>query len=201
MATAVWQEERARREETVRLGLWMFLATVAMLFAAFASAYIVRRSGSDWTRINLPPVLWLNTVLLIASSVVLEAGAWNGSRRRWPLAIVGFSVALLLGVAFMAGQVSAWQSLMDAGVYMPATPHSAFFYMLTAVHGLHVVAAIVLLAWTTWRTFATGRLARTAAFGGDDHGRQWDQLAGATRTFWHFLLGIWIFVFVLIAAF
>ena len=139
------QNDIARREETVRLGLWMFLATVAMLFAAFASAYIVRRSGSDWTRINLPPVLWLSTVLLAASSIALEAGAWNGARRRWPLAIVGFGVALLLGVAFVAGQVSAWQSLIDAGVYMPASPHSAFFYMLTAAHGLHVVAALVLL--------------------------------------------------------
>ena len=186
--TAAWQHD-AQREETVRLGLWMFLATVAMLFAAFASAYIVRRSGTDWTRINLPPVLWLNTAVLVASSVLLEAGAWNGRRRRWLPAAVALTLAWVFGLAFMGGQVRAWRELMDAGVYLPASPHSSFFYLLTGAHGLHVVAALIVLAVATVRTWRhRDELA-------------WQRLIGATRTFWHFLLAVWLFVFVLISAF
>ena len=71
---AGWVEDEAgRREELVRLGLWMFLATVTMLFAAFTSAYVVRRSGSDWRQMALPSTLWLNTIVLGASSLALEA--------------------------------------------------------------------------------------------------------------------------------
>ena len=63
------------REDQVRLGLWMFLGTVTMLFAAFTSAYVVRRSGSDWRQVALPQILWVNTLVLAASSVALEAAS------------------------------------------------------------------------------------------------------------------------------
>src|SRR3954469_5764196 len=76
----------ALREDVLRLGLWLFLATVTMLFAAFTSAYIVRRSGADWASSALPSILWLNTALLAASSVALEAGAWGAKRNRWTTA-------------------------------------------------------------------------------------------------------------------
>lgn len=183
--------ELARREDTVRLGLWMFLATVAMLFAAFASAYIVRRSGSDWTPINLPAVLAVNTAILLASSLALELAVASGARNRWPSARIAIALSWLLGTGFLAGQVTAWRQLMLAGVYMPASPHSAFFYMLTAVHAIHVVAALGLLAVAVVRTW------RIAA--GSEGRRRWESLLGSTRTFWHFLLGIWGFVYVLLS--
>lgn len=183
-------DDVARREETVRLGLWMFLATVAMLFAAFASAYIVRRSGSDWTRINLPPVLWLNTWLLCASSVGIEVARAAGSRSRWFAASVAFGVALALGVGFVLGQVAAWEQLMSAGVYMPASPHSSFFYMLTGAHALHVVAALGVLLWAASLTW-TGI--------GQRHPRRWAAALSAARTFWHFLLAVWFFIFILMS--
>ena len=184
-------DEVARREETVRLGLWMFLATVAMLFAAFASAYIVRRSGSDWVPINLPSILWLNTLVLVASSAALEAGHRSGVRGQRTGSRVALAASLLLGVGFLAGQVGAWRELMDAKVFMPSSPHSAFFYMLTGAHGLHVVAALGVLAWATAQTWL--------GLGERDR-RRWSALMGSTRTFWHFLLGVWAFVFLLLAS-
>lgn len=189
--TVIRFDEVARREETVRLGLWMFLATVAMLFAAFASAYIVRRSGSDWVPINLPSVLWLNTLLLVASSLALEAAHWSGTHRQAMAARLALAASLLLAVGFLAGQVSAWRELMDAKVFMPSSPHSAFFYMLTGAHGLHVVAALGVLAWATGQTW-TGL--------GERDRRRWSALMGSTRTFWHFLLAIWVFVFLLLSS-
>lgn len=175
------------REDQVRLGLWMFLATVTMLFAAFTSAYVVRRSGSDWRQVALPPRLWLNTVVLLASSLALEAANRLGARDRWAAATWTFGAALAGGVAFLAGQIAACRELADAGVYLQSNPYSSFFYMLTGAHAVHVVAALTVLAWgfiATWR--------------GARDTRAWTARMGSCRTFWHFLGGVWIWLFVLV---
>ena len=182
--------EIGRREDVVRLGLWMFLATVTMLFAAFTSAYIVRRSGADWRRIALPSVLWFNTLVLAASSVALEAARWGGTRGRWRAASAALAAAIALGLAFLAGQVLAWRQLIAAGLYAAASPHGSFFYMLTGAHLLHVVAALAFLAWGAARTWSGA--------GRRDPGR-WTATVGLCRTFWHFLGGVWIYLFVLLS--
>lgn len=188
MHIALQRERESRREESVRLLMWMFLATVAMLFAAFSSAYIVRRSGSDWTRIDLPNAVWVNTLVLCASSVALELGSWSGSRRRWNLALWGVGGALVMGLGFLAGQVHAWQQLQLAGIYLPSSPHSSFFYLLTGAHGAHVVGALALLGYAC--VVATGS-ARVEP-------RRWSNVTALARTFWHFLLGVWLAVLVLL---
>jgi cytochrome c oxidase subunit III len=191
MSTAVstWSDEAARREDTVRLGLWMFLATVAMLFAAFGSAYIVRRSGSDWTRVYLPSVLWVNTLVLAASSVALEAGRAFGIRHHWAAAGVTFGIAVALGLGFLCGQYEAWRQLMAAGIYLPSSPHSSFFYMMTAAHGVHVIGAIAVLLVASVHTW-NGL--------GIRHYRRWTNSVGFARTFWHFLFGVWAFVLLIL---
>ncbi len=179
-----------RREETLQLGLWMFLATVAMLFAAFTSAYVVRRSGSDWRTTPLPPILWVNTLVLAASSAALEAGTWFGSRRRWPLATLTLILAGGLGAAFLVGQGVAWGSLAAAGFYLPANPSSSFFYVMTGAHGVHVVAAFVVLL---------RGVAITLRGDGERDPRGWALSLTLCRTFWHFLLGVWLFVLAVLA--
>src|SRR5947207_11352615 len=92
------------REDQVKLGLWLFLGTVTMLFAAFTSAYIVRRSGSDWRHVSLPATLWINTLVLGASSLAVEiASAW-GARGRWGSSATAMLAGFVLGIAFVAGQ-------------------------------------------------------------------------------------------------
>jgi len=171
------------RGDQLRLGLWMFLATVTMLFAAFASAYIVRRSGSDWRHVQLPAILWVNTGVLGLSSVFVEAGVRAARRARWRSASAGFVGALLFGIAFLAGQALAWRQMVAAGVYLPTNPHSSFFYMLTGAHAVHIVAALVVLAWGL-----------VSAAGG----RLDDVRADLCRTFWHYLGGVWLFLFALV---
>jgi cytochrome c oxidase subunit 3 len=174
------------REDVVRLGLWMFLATVTMLFAAFSSAYLVRRGGGDWLALPLPSRLGANTIVLVASSLALEL-AWRAGRgRHLRSANVAVGLAVALGLGFVAGQWSAWQDWQRAGLFLPTNPSTAFFYMMTAAHGLHVVAALIVLAWgaaLTWR--------------GDPvrHPREWAAAFGHCRTFWHFLLAVWIYVY------
>jgi cytochrome c oxidase subunit 3 len=179
------------RDDVRRLGLWMFLATVTMLFAAFTSAYIVRRSGSDWAPVALPRLLWWNTAALAASSVAVEVARWYGTRRLWQAAGVAFDAAMALGIAFVVGQLFAWRQLVSAGVYLPSNPHASFFYMMTGAHAVHVVAALVVLAWGTTSTQAAA--ARDP--------RRWDFAMGICRTFWHYLGVVWVYLFLLLTVY
>jgi len=200
--------DSAQRDDLVQLGVWMFLATVVMLFAAFTSAYIVRRSASDWTSIELPWILWANTAVLVASSLAVERGRFASRQGKAGPASYGFAMAAGLGVLFLAGQITAWRRLAAQGVYLPTSPHSSFFYILTGVHGVHVLAGLVLLSYTATRLWALPQdfgdrrsksevwtVSRSA-----DHASVL-RLVAASRTFWHFLGGLWLYVFLLLAAY
>ncbi len=176
------------REDQLRLGLWMFLGTVTMLFAAFTSAYIVRRSGSDWRHVALPPILWLNTLILAASSIAVEAANRYGLRRRWQASTAAFASALAFGIAFLAGQMAAWRQMVAAGVYLPTSPHSSFFYMLTGAHAVHLVAALAVLVWGLVKTRSARR-----------NPRAWAAQMDLCRTFWHYLGAVWVFLFALVS--
>lgn len=189
MHVTLAHDNRAQRDEVVRLGLWMFLATVAMLFAAFGSAYLVRRGSSDWSRLALPSVVWLNTAVLASSSLVLEGGWALGRRRRWTAASAALGVVVGLGVGFLGGQLTAWRALMARGVFLPDSPNASFFYVLTGAHGVHVLAALVLISVSTLRTWM--------GLGRRDYAL-WARLLDASRAFWHFLFATWVFVLVLL---
>jgi len=186
--TAYAIDEVRLREDQLRLGLWMFLATVTMLFAAFASAYIVRKSGSDWRHVALPSVLWINTAVLGASSAALGVAAPLGRRARWDAAIAAFAAAVAGGLGFLAGQVAAWQQLAAAGVYVASGPHGSFFFVLSGAHAVHIVAALSVLAWG---------LALTCTRPTDM--RAWSASIALCRTFWHFLGVVWVLLFALVS--
>jgi cytochrome c oxidase subunit 3 len=174
-----------------RVGLWVFLAVITSLFGLFLSAYYMRLSGhhgsgpaTDWTALSEPPVLWLNTVLLIAASVAMQA-----ARRAVRIGSVERSgTALLLGglltLAFLGGQFYAWTQVRGSEFFSPLNPAVAFFYLLTAVHGLHLLGGLYVWGRT---------LART---------RREDVEAIDVRlsvelcsVYWHFLLLVWLGVF------
>jgi len=191
MQTATFSnQDELQRADVLRLGLWMFLSTVAMLFAAFASAYLVRRASSDWAQVELPSTFGLNTLVLSAASAVLEAARGWGMTRRWRASSAGLGGAVGLTIGFLGGQVVAWQQLMSQGIFLPDTPHASFLYVLTGAHGVHVAAALLLLTVTTVRTW-TGLGRRRFA--------RWAVLMDTTRTFCHFLLAVWLGVLFLLS--
>ena len=173
--------EIAERWHLREVGLWMFLGTLVMLFAAFTSALVVRKSGGDWTPIHLPLVLWINTVVLAISSLTLERAKRMGLTAPHK-ALGGIAATCILGVLFCAGQVEAWRELAQAGVYLPTSPSASFFYVLTGVHAVHLAAALgcvaYLLANTRWNT----------------REREWPYLVGTVSTFWHFLTVVWVYL-------
>jgi len=177
--------ELAQRWHTRELGLWMFLGTVVMLFAAFTSALVVRQSSADWRSIDLPPLLWGNTVVLIVSSLWLEGAP--RTRRFSPAAARKLTGAATLGVLFLVGQIWAWRQLSAAGVYLSTNPYSSFFYILTGLHGLHLMAALVVLG-------AVVLMARQPA-----NTEAWPYLASLASTFWHFLTGVWVYLLIVLS--
>jgi cytochrome c oxidase subunit III len=170
--------------------IWVVLAAITMSFAAFTSALIVRQgSASDWRHLTLPSVLYLNTLVLVASSVTLELArrrvavspsGWvrvTGDATRWLYLTLG------LGLLFVAGQYAAWRQLSSQGVYLATNPSSSFFYVLTAAHGLHVLGGLGGLI------HVIGRLGRSAL--------RRNTLEAASR-YWHFMAILWLYLLFLL---
>jgi len=163
------------------IGLYVLLVSSSAVFLAFTAAFIMRRSiATDWISTPKPNILWVNTGILLISSGLLERARWairSGDR-------VGFNwwwtAATAMGIAFLLGQAFAWRELREAGLFIASNPSTSFFYMLTATHAAHVLAALVALVYVNVHAL-------------------WFQLGPAKRTavdlsaiFWHFLDGLWL---------
>ena len=188
-----WSREEAAPAATVRVGLWFLLTAVTMLFIAFTVAYAARRTAPDWAPIALPPILWVNTGLLGASSATLEWARWRGRRGGAAGVRRGLTVTTLFGAAFLVGQVTAWRELAAAGVFMATSPHSAFFHLLTAVHGLHLLGGLGALGYALRRTAGTAPAG--PVLGGED---LTSAVLGSVAIYWHFLTALWLYVFFII---
>ncbi|MEI9982179.1 MAG: cytochrome c oxidase subunit 3 [Aliidongia sp.] len=168
------------------LGLGVFLAVVGSLFALLISAYSMRMSVIEAQPLPAPKLLWLNTGALILSSAALQWAHFAARRGE----IEGVRAALFAGavfaVAFLAGQLLAWRQLAAAGYYLAANPASSFFYLITGVHGLHLAGGIVALGRTTARAW-NGVVATELRLG-----------VGLCAAYWHFLLVLWLILFVLL---
>lgn len=169
-----------------KVGLGVFLAVVGSLFALFLSAYHMRMHMGDWRPLPAPALLWLNTALLVLSSVALHRAQAAAGRQQMD----GVKAALLAGaifaVGFLAGQLLAWRQLSAAGYFAAANPAAAFFYLITAVHGLHLAGGLVALG----RTGARFRRGLAPA--------QLRLSIGLCAAYWHFLLLVWLVLFALL---
>jgi cytochrome c oxidase subunit III len=166
--------------------LFVLLAASTMVFAAFTSAFVVRRGLSDdWVSMPKPPILFVNTVLLLASSALLEMARRalrSGGRARFN---TWWTAATVLGILFLIGQAMAWRELKSAGVFVATNPSSSFFYVLTACHAFHLLGGISALVYVDVQALrlSLGPAKRTAI--------------DISAMFWHFLDGIWIYLMVL----
>jgi len=167
-------------------GLFVGLVASFMTFAAFTVAMIGRRAmATDWISVPKPPILWVNTILLLASSVVLDRSRRALKAHNRSDFNVWWTGATALGFLFLAGQAFAWHQLHEAGVFVASTPSSGFFYMLTATHALHLLgglAALVYVDVQAWR-LRLGPAKRTAI--------------DVTAVFWHFLDAVWLYLMLL----
>ena len=161
-----------------RTGVWVGIAAITLMFAAFTGAMVVRRTEADWLHFRLPPILYVNTLVLLASSATLER-----SRTRRATAMPWLAVTLGLGLLFVLGQVLAWRNLAAQGLFLATSPSSAFFYVFTALHGAHLLGGVAALA------YLLGRARRVAGFAGAHD---------AAALYWHFLTALWLYLLLLL---
>ena len=175
-----------------RVGLWVFLAVVTSLFGLFMSAYYMRMghghtSLHDWQPVREPTVLWVNSGLLVAASVAMQWARSQVTRGELDRARNGLLIGGLLTLAFLAGQLYAWRELEAAGFLVPSNPAIAFFYVLTAVHGLHLLGG--LFVWA--RTLVRMRPKRVEPI----DVRLSIELC---TVYWHYFLFVWLALFALL---
>ncbi len=168
------------------LATWILLTAITMMFAGLSSAYIVLRGVPEWQNITMPPLIWANTVVLLASSVAIEFARAAVRRNKTDGVKQWLCISGILGGAFLAGQLLVWRQLVHAGVYLQTTLHSSFFYVLTGLHGLHLAGGLVGLLVVLHRAF-THRL--TAA--SHEPLKVWG-------LYWHFMDFVWIYCFLLL---
>ena len=178
-----------------RIALWVFLAVITSLFGLFISAYFIRMGHghgaghgiSDWHSIGKPPILWFNTAMLVLSSAAMQA-ARHGLRSNQRARVSGFLLAGgLLALVFLAGQLVAWHQLNDSGYGLTSGPAGAFVYLLTGIHGLHLLGGLGVWLKTVSRM-------RTRALELIDV-RLSIELC---TVYWHYLLLVWLVMFVLL---
>jgi cytochrome c oxidase subunit III len=166
-------------------GMYIALAGILMFFMAFVSAYIVRKDmpNSAWIPLEVPRILRLNTLILIASSFTLArahsrftAKDEEGFRHWW-------ATTTFLGILFVAGQILAWRQLAAQGLFLATNPSSSFFYVFTGAHGVHLLGGILALLYVQFR--ATRKVARGTAI-------------EVVSMYWHFMDGLWVFLFLLL---
>lgn len=164
----------------VKVGLRVFLGVVAVLFALFCIAYYIRMEYADWRPLREPDLLWVNTVIILLSSAALQYTRYavnhgNTTGLNW-----GLIAGAVLTLAFLVGQLMAWRELNAAGYYAVTNPANAFFYVLTALHGAHLIGGLFVWARTTLRVW---------------RGAEPFQVRLSIElctTYWHFLALVWL---------
>ncbi len=172
--------------DPAKIGLLSFIAVVTSLFALFLSAYLMRMQLADWQPLAEPSLLWLNTGVLVLASVAFQFTKGAASRGQ-PLTVkVGLFVGGACTILFLLGQLMAWQQLNASGYYLASNPANSFFYLLTALHGLHLLGGLWVWGRTTIRLL-TGADALSVRLSVE-----------LCTVYWHYLLLVWIGLFALL---
>jgi cytochrome c oxidase subunit 3 len=177
-------------------GVWVGIAAITMSFAAYSSALIVRQGANpDWQHFILPRILFFNTLVVLASSVTLYVARPRSRAavdRSGTLTAVDaphlnwLYVTILFGFFFLIGQILAWRNLVAQGITLASGPSSSFFYLLTAMHGLHLLGGLAGLIYVVYRVRRSTTERAVKAF-------------NAASLYWHFMTVLWIYLFALLA--
>ena len=187
-----FEESEKYQSNKFRIAMWFLLLVVMMTFGGLIGAYIVISTNgvAEWKPFNLPVQIWVSTILILTSSLTyaISQNALNDDNQQkaknWLLATT------VLGGTFIASQILAWLELVGRGVYVESNPYAGFFYILTGVHALHILAGISALGYIllrTWqKTFLEEELTRRKI------------ISNAVGWFWHFMDGVWVVLFLLL---
>ena len=167
-----------------KFAMWLFIGSVVMLFASLTSAYIVRQAEGNWLYFELPSILTVSTIVILLSSVTMQVAYWAAKKDRLEMVKILVTVTSVLGLTFLILQFEGWKALVANQVYLVGNPSGSFLYVITGLHGLHLISAIVFLLIVLVSTYRY-RV----------HSKSLTQIEMCT-TYWHFLGGLWLYLFV-----
>jgi cytochrome c oxidase subunit 3 len=165
------------------VALTTFLAVVTSFFALILSAYSLRMELGDWIPLTEPQLLWVNTGVLVLASAVFQWTRNVALRDDASKMKAGLLLSGLLTAAFLAGQLIVWQQLNASGQYMTSNPSNAFFFLLTGIHGVHILGGMYVWGRATVKTFGGGDVAAIK------------HSVELCTIYWHFLLLVWLVLF------
>lgn len=169
---------------TIAVRLILVVATV--VFSLFIVAYGDRMALGDWRPVAEPSMLWVNTIILMLSSAAWHWATVSARQGQ----IEGVKTGLLAGgglaLVFLFGQYWVWQQLAGAGYYADSNPANAFFYLLTAVHAVHLMGGLVAWGRTVYKVWHGVEIARVRLS------------VELCAVYWHFLLVVWLVLFALL---
>ncbi|SDN63564.1 cytochrome c oxidase subunit 3 [Pseudomonas jinjuensis] len=189
-----WSEPAALdRRRTAKVGLRVLLAVVSSLFFLFLIAFIARSQLGDWQALTDPlaPLastgrLWLNTTLLVVASAGLQWARYSARRDDHRAALLGMLIGAAFAIAFLIGQLLVWQQFTAWGYGVSGNPANSFFFLLTGLHGAHLLGGLVALGWTFTRLHGQAQRAYTGI--------------DLCATYWHYLLALWLLLFALLTS-
>ena len=185
----------ADRAHTAKVGLRLFLVVVSSLFLLFLVAFIIRAQVPDWLPLTEPlaplahtGALWLNTAALIGASIALQWARVAARRGNAQATLAGFALGGVLAIVFLLGQLWVWQLFAAWGYFVSSNPANSFFYLLTGLHGLHLLGGLVAWGKTLGKFLRHAPLARLASS------------VELCAIYWHYLLGLWLLLFALLTS-
>ncbi len=187
MATEIRIVEEASKPLAMhpkKFALWIFIASVLMIFAALTSAYMVRQADGNWMMFDLPESFWITSAIILASSGTMHWAYLAAKKDNLASTKLAVSITTFLGLAFLIGQYVAWGDLVKRNVYFVGNPSGSFVYVLSGLHGLHIVGGVIFLL-----------VVLVATFRFRVHAKSLDQIE-MCATYWHFLDGLWLYLFV-----
>ena len=187
MATEIKIVEEARRPLSMhpkKFAMWLFIVTVCMLFAAWTSAYLVKRAEAGWAEIIIPDQFWINTVIILTSSITMAWAQHSARKDNLEKVKLAISITTVLGVAFLIGQWITWGKLVELNEHFSGgnVSHS-FLYVLTGIHGLHILGGVIFLIIVLISTYRF-----------QVHSKNMTRIE-LCSTFWHFLDVLWLYLF------
>lgn len=180
-------EDLVLKEKVSKNLLYVGIFSIVMLFAGLTSAYIVRQADGQWLRFTLPVMFWVSSGIILASSVTMHWAVVSIKNNKLQQLIQAVGATLILGILFGVSQVYGWGELLDGGIYFAgksANPSGSFIYALSGLHLFHIISGLIAL------TVVLVKALRQKYSPDNSSGVR------LCATYWHFLDGLWIYLFI-----
>ncbi len=191
-ARAIDENKTTTGVHPLKFTLWLLIMSIVMMFAAFTSAYIVRREEGNWLEFDLPDGLLVNTVIIVLSSIAMQWAYVSAKKDNLNSLKISLLATFTLGMIFLVGQWNVWGDLVMNKIFFggpTANPSGSFMYVLTGVHGFHLITGLIFLI-----------IVLISAFQYRVHAKNLLRLELCT-TYWHFLGALWVYLYVFLAVY